>query len=353
MKAFFLPCLLFLSLALRAADLFTPDFAAPSQLSHRQQREQIAIQNRVLLKINGKAITVMDLVRKLDLLFYRQFPEYSDIAAAKYQYYMANWRALLATMIDDELIMADASEKEVEVTDADIREEMEQLFGPDVVLNLDRIGWTYDEAVKILKEEFIVRRMVQMMVRSKANVAVHPREMKKFFQKMSESEPEEPIWNYEMLTVNSSGDEASTKSLQEAFEMLVEKKINLEGAVEALKAKGLEARFSEFSRKASELSDSHKEVLAAIDSRGYSEPRYFPGKKEGTGLFRIFHLQEKKESARLAFQAVEKKIASTLMEEAVSRENSAYLQRLRIHFGITEDYLSKMVPEDFQPFQLR
>ncbi len=37
--------------------------------------QNIVINNRILLKVNGKSITVMDVVRKMDLLFYRQYPE--------------------------------------------------------------------------------------------------------------------------------------------------------------------------------------------------------------------------------------------------------------------------------------
>src|SRR5262245_20569039 len=119
-----------------------------SAIEYSMQEEyptDLLVKNRVLMKLNGKSITVMDVVRKMDLLFYRQFPDLAASSVARYQFYMAGWRTILEAVIDDQLILADAEEKKVEVTDGEVREELEQLFGPDTVLNLDKLGMSLDE----------------------------------------------------------------------------------------------------------------------------------------------------------------------------------------------------------------
>ena len=62
-------------------------------------------------------------------------------------------------MIDGELILADAADKEIKLTDGEVREEIERRFGPSVSVTLDKIGLTQEEAWRLVKNEMIVQRM--------------------------------------------------------------------------------------------------------------------------------------------------------------------------------------------------
>ena len=73
-----------------------------------QNGEDVEIENRILLKVNKKAISVLDIVRKMDLLFYRQYPELISQSSARLQFYMASWQKVLQMVIDEELMIADA-----------------------------------------------------------------------------------------------------------------------------------------------------------------------------------------------------------------------------------------------------
>ncbi|MBA3815063.1 MAG: SurA N-terminal domain-containing protein, partial [Parachlamydiaceae bacterium] len=106
-------------------------------LFNTEQELQIVVNNRILAKVNGKAISVMDLMKKMDLLFYRQFPQYISSAQARYQFYQANWKHLLEEIIDKELILADAQDAKIPISAGDVRQEMEVLFGPNIISNLD------------------------------------------------------------------------------------------------------------------------------------------------------------------------------------------------------------------------
>src|SRR5262245_8170025 len=93
---------------------------------------QIIINNRILAKVNGKAISAFDVMKKMDMLFYRQYPEYTAIPQARLQFYQVSWKRVLQELIDKELILADAEESKLQVSAGDIRQEMELLLGPNI-----------------------------------------------------------------------------------------------------------------------------------------------------------------------------------------------------------------------------
>src|ERR1700730_13068687 len=75
-----------------------------------EDNARIVVNNRILAKVNGKEISVFDVMKKMDMLFYRQFPEYTSSMQARFQFYQVSWKRVLQDLIDKELIMADAEE---------------------------------------------------------------------------------------------------------------------------------------------------------------------------------------------------------------------------------------------------
>src|SRR5579872_3060389 len=116
------------TLSVFAADLPRVDFS---------REPKISMQNTILAKVNGTTISMMDVKKKMDILFHQNYPQLADSNQARFQFYEVSWRHVLMEMIDHELILADAAEKEVKLTDGEVREEMEARFGPNVMLTLD------------------------------------------------------------------------------------------------------------------------------------------------------------------------------------------------------------------------
>src|ERR1700738_2776124 len=125
----------------------------------QNQGERIFVNNRILAKINGKPISVVDVMKKMDLLFYKRYPQYTSIPAARFQFYQLHWQYVLNELIDKELVMADAADNKLPLTPGDIRQEMEEWFGPNIIVNLDQAGLTFDEAWKLVEEDLILQRM--------------------------------------------------------------------------------------------------------------------------------------------------------------------------------------------------
>ena len=135
--------LLLASTGLFAADMSMIDF---SQFQNRDQK--IAIQNTILSKVNGKTISMMDVKKRMDMLFHQSYPQHVHSNTARVQFYEASWRHILMDMVDNELIISDANDKEIKVTDGEVREVMEERFGPNVMQTLDKIGLTYEKPGK-------------------------------------------------------------------------------------------------------------------------------------------------------------------------------------------------------------
>lgn len=320
--------------------------ASPLASPPRYEKEaNLVINNRVLFKINGKAISVMDVVRKMDLIFYRQYPHLTSSAEARYQFYTSGWSVMLAALIDDHLIVADAAEKKVEVTEGEVRQELESLFGPDVVFNLDKIGLSLPEAMELLKMELLVQRMNMIMVRSRAMTDVHPKEVRARYDQLMQEQPPQSKWVYQILSIR--GEEHSTVA-QEASKLLTEQKIPFQDLIAKLSNDNVQVTLSEeYEREEGALSLAHKAVLQALGAGTYSTPL------SGDAVSRIFCLKEYKTGELPTFNSMAEKLKQELMQEVSNKYNVAYREKLRTHYGMDEKYLKQVVPENFQPFALR
>ncbi len=332
------------NLLLFCLSAFSLSAALPNQPLF-EENQNLEINNRVLLKVNGKPITVLDVARKMDMIFYRQYPELASSATARYQFYSSAWEPMLTALIDDHLIMADAEEKGITISEGEIREELESLFGPDVVFNIDKLGLTLDEAVEQLKMELTVQRMNMMMVRSKAIAEAHPKEVRQRYEKMIKDNPPEDRWVYRVLSVRGQEHERVAK---EAFKLLNEQKLPFEEVVATLSTPEVEIGLSEdYEREEGTLSLAHKAILQTLSAGAFSAPIC----KESVS--RIFFLEEYKSGAPTPFNAIADNLKQELTQEIAERHNEAYRLKLRKHYGITDHYLKQMMPENFQPFALR
>ena len=307
--------------------------------------ENLIINNRILLKINGKPISVMDVVRKMDLLFYRQYPEHATSNMARYQFYMNGWRMILGAVIDDYLIMADAEEKQIQVNDGEVREELERMFGPEVVINLDQLGMTLEEAFDLLKTELTVQRMTSVMVRSKALSEVHPTNVRKKYEKVVEDNPPANYWVYRILSIRGQDHERVAK---EAYALMQEQQIPFEQIASEIQAEGVELSFSEeFRQKEKDLSTSYRSVLEKLAVGVGSAP------VSNSNGSRLFCLKGVEKVNPPPFKELEENLKRELTQEIMGRYNLEYRQKLRKQYGLTDQYLTHLIPDNLQPFDLR
>lgn len=320
---------------------------------------KLLINNRILANVNGKAISVLDAMKKMDIVFFRQFPQYRNSVEARAQFYQMSWKDTLQQLIDKELIAADALEIKVEISNGDIRQEMENMFGPSIIDNLDSMGLSFEEAWDIIKDEILIKRMLYFRVNSRAIKAVTPNLIHEHYETFAKNNPRHSQWFYTVVSVQDKDVEKSAETAQHLYNLATEEKIPLASLVETMQQRGLVSESTrinisdEYSVSEKEISASHKEILAPLSPKAYSSPIAQKSRSDGSTVYRMFYLNESVTGGAVPFQEVEQKLINQLTDIAIAQETEKYLKKLRHHFRIEETDLKAITPSDFQPFVMK
>ncbi|MBS0623224.1 MAG: peptidyl-prolyl cis-trans isomerase [Verrucomicrobia bacterium] len=308
--------------------------------------DRLEVNNRVLIKVNGVPISIIDVVRKMDLVFFQQYPQFANQTPLRYQFYQENWRNFLQVAIDDQLILADAKEKKIEVSDGEIREHLEQSLGPDIVFSIESLGLTFDEAWDLVKTDLTVQRMKGMMVHARAFADLQPKAVRARYEKMLVDHPPECHWLYKVISFKADNEEASLQVAQRAHQLLTQQRVALEVLGQNLTDTALSISDS-YSRSAKEISQAHRSVLEGMKQGNYSEPVL------RKGVAYIFYLEEFKNAQPPSFAQSASEIKKELLQEYFVRYDHEYKERLRKRYGLTEQFIGQLIPEQTQPFALR
>lgn len=311
--------------------------------------QKIAIQNAILTKVNGKTISVMDVKKKMDVTFYQNFPDYKESDQARLQFYQASWQRVLQEMIDHELIVAEALDKEIKLSDGDVREAMEDRFGPNVMQTLDNIGLTYDETWKMVKNDLIVQRMTYWFVHSKAASSVTPQDIRQAYRAHLKEHPATTEWKYQVISIRSEDLLASEK----IFRALQELNQSPELAKDLFKSFEENAAITvskEYIAKSEDLSKLHKTSLETLQPGSYSPPVLQMNRETQKPFYRIFYLADKTEFPAVPFETMAAQLKDELIYKATLKESGKYMEKLRKHYGFSSQQL---VADDFQPFSLQ
>lgn len=324
-----------------------PFMFGPSEAGH------IAINNRILANVNGKAISVIDLTKKMDILFYREFPEYAESLQAKFQFYQAHWKRTLQEFVDKELVLADAEENKLPITSGEIRQEMETMFGPNIITNLDKIGISFDEACKIVQGDITLQRMLYIRVHGKALRTVTPLDVRKHYEAFAKANITPDQWVYRVITVRNKNKNDALEVASGAHYLLTEQNVSLEDLQsEMIKALRLTNKSQltiseEFCHDEKSASEAYKTILSQMTPNSYSKPTEQKSRTKET-VFRLFFLKEKIPGGAPEFADVQAKLKNELLEKVIATESKAYISRLRKHFNVQES-----IEENFQPFSLQ
>jgi hypothetical protein len=346
-------CLLLECFALTAASLGSPQ--------NKQESATILINNRILARINGKTISTYDVAKKMDVLFYNQFPEYLSIPEARHQFYQMNWRPVLEELINKELILADAEEHKVEVTGGDTRQEMESLFGPNVHDNLDKVGITFDESSKAVKGDLIIRRMLNMRINSKALRIITPLKVREAYERYIQDPQNisQAQWNYRVVTIKDRNLEKTKETADKIYDLLTEQHIPLDQLAATLKEKNILGRKAKVTvsglilNNEQELSNTYKEILSEMGDGTTSHPSPHKSRTAQATVYRIFYLKEKIAPGVPSFKEVEARLKDKLLNDYADTETEIYLNKLRQHYHVRNQDLEAMFPADYQPFTLK
>lgn len=309
--------------------------------------QKIAVQNAILAKVNGKTISMMDVKKKMDLAIHQNYPQLIDSNPGRFQFYERSWKQVLREMIDQELIISDALDKEIKLSDGDVREVMEERFGPNVMQTLDKIGLTYDETWKMVRNELIVQRMTWWFIQSKAVGSVTPQDIRQAYRLYLEENPPYAEWKYQVISIRmDQGDDILVKKIYD--------KLTETSSTEALKEfeqeEGIAISVSkEFVAKSQDLSETHKAALEDLVFGDFSQPSFQIG-KDKKATYRIFYLIDKTDYPAPQFEAISGQLKNGLIQEAIAQESDVYLNKLRKFYGFAGP---QAISDDLHPFSLQ
>lgn len=322
------------------------------------ETKKMVVNNRILAKVNNKAISVYDVMKKLDMHFYRRFPEFTSSVVARYQFYTANWKQVLQDLIERELIMADAEELKIQVTAGEVRQEMEELFGPNVHQNLDKVGLTFTDAWKMIQTDIMMKRVIFVKAQSKALKDVTPLVIRETYEKLAVENKRPEVWTYRTITVRDASKTKGAEAAHQAHKLLVEDQISMEDLPEKIKELASVAPTTkvtiseEFTQSEKEISPTNKTALAEVAVGSYSQPLPQKSRQDGTIVYRIFFLKENTPGGIVPLSEVEKNIKNMLLDQAIQRETETYLKKLHKHFDVQENHVDELTEEGFEPFSL-
>ncbi len=319
------------------------------------KQTRLTINNRTLAKINGQVISLIDVVKRMDLeLFdYNCLPDTLH-PLEKYQHYMSRWQAKLKNMISDQLILLDAEEKEVQISDGKVRERLESRFGPNVMSNLDAVHLTYDEATALIRDELTVEEMTGLNVHAATLQKVTPDRLFRAYEAYVASHPPEDIYTYQVLSLRATDDATLQKIADQAQELLKTAQTlsnladYLTGADEAVKI----TLSNELTSKASKLSSQHRTALESLAPNTFSAPLSQTSRRNKGRVFRIFYLKEHTKQEPTPFVTMQDDLRLKILHKEYDKTLASYLQKLKKRFGYDSHDPYLPVPDNYQPFTL-
>lgn len=328
--------------------------------ANKPAEPKIFVNNRILARVNGKPISTFDLVKKMDLTFYRQYPQYAHSNDARYQYYQMSWRLVLEEMIDKELVLADAQESKIEVSSGDVRQEMETALGPNIIDNLDKAGLSFDEASKMMQDELIMRRMLGGRVHAKALRTATPLKVRNAYETFIADPVNARLtqWQYRIITIKERTLERTENAAKAAYQLLMDG-VSIDQLADKLKEQRILGRKGKLTvsnvvkNNDQELSKAYKDALSPLDAGMYSQPFVHKSRESNVPLYRILFVEEKIPGGNPSFKELEATLKDQLIDQALDQETDLYLQKLREHYHIRQADLDAFLPADYQPFILK
>jgi hypothetical protein len=346
---------LFLGLATLTAGLQSAPF--DYYQTQKNSSAKLIINNRPLVKIHGKTISVMDVKKKMDIFLHENHPETIDNPLLAHQYYSQSWRTTLQEMINTELILMESEELKYDIPDGDISQELETRFGPNVVQRLDRMSLTLDEAKTLIKEDIISKNMSWYRVWARVHQLVSPETIKKQYEHYLATADREDHWKYQTLTVRGT-DRDNTLAISEKIHLYLQQHPH---ALFSDAAKNLGNTLppsvslsvsGDFDQRSNQLSPEYLAILSRLPITDFSEPFEQKSKSDGSTVFRFFQVKNHEKVALKSLDELVPAIRGKLLQEYGQRQMDEYFGKLRKRFCCEDLIVDSLFERSYQPFSI-
>ncbi len=361
-----LPALSALPVATSLLQSAAPIPSVPKETS-LSLKNSIVVDNKVLASVRGHVITVYDIMKKLDMVFYRQFPEYRSSVEARLEFYRANWRLILKDAIDRELAQAYAEEKQFVVSNGDVREELEDMFGPDVMMNLYDAGLSLYDVNEMLKADILLRRLLAIFVRAPVMATITPEKLRAMYEERMKAKlaksakggsiqeiPEE--WTWQAITLTpKAGREVSKGDVDKAYDLLMNQLVPAEALMTRMGDSPFEISISQpFSSEKAAIAPQIVQAIIEVPLGAYTRPVIAQSRNsQGTTVWKMYKLIEKKAlpQREASYAEVEPYLREEIAAPLIDEKTKEFFQMLRKQYGVHMTLTEKEL-ETFEPFRL-
>jgi hypothetical protein len=306
------------------------------------------VHNRPLAKVDDHVITLMDIVKQMDAYIYAHGiqPQPEE----RFHFYKNNWQYVLNQLIDSELMLLIAKEREIKVSEGDVREEMFRRYGSNMQKTLAELNISYFEAKEMIQKEMTVEQVQGYNIQAKAMQEVTPQEVKNAYFAYLLSHPPVREWTYQVLSLTGSDPALCEKEAKMAFDLIqneglsfpqVKNRLNLE--------EGITLSIStDYLTEEKNLSASHKSILTSLKEGQVSLPEKQLSRTSGKTIYRLFLLKHFEQKGAPAFNSMAEKLKSALLQAKASEEATAFSNKLREKYH----YTPLETPSDYEPFTI-
>lgn len=338
---------------------FNSDLSSTLGIQQTKKLNRIIVENRVLATVNNTPISVYDVMKKMDLEFYMMHPHLMDSDVARYQFYSSQWRPEFDRMIDNELLLSDAKAHKIELTDGDLRQEIEQRFGPDVISTIDHIGLTYDETVDMVKKDILTQRMAHGYLYLKGVFSVSPEDLLYSYHQYIENHKKPDRWNYYMISFNGPNALEDAQIAKQKLDKMLQESKNFKSVCYRFQEQmpSNENRSiqisDEFELPSDKIHEAHRTILSQLTPHSISEPKEEISRRTKQPIYRLFYLASYEPGGTIELAEVEDKLVLDLKRTKFEQEYQAYITKLREQTGLTKEIINESIPSDFEPFKIR
>lgn len=323
----------------------------------RSVKDSIIVDNRILAKVRDQVITVQDIVKKLDMIFYRQFPEYRSSAEARLQFYKTHWRSVVQDSVNRQLALLYAEEKKFEVSRGDTREELEELFGPNVMLNLYNAGLNLYDVEEMLKADIMMRRIIFFFIRSPVLASLTPEIVRSEYEKRLLKSLEEQKGDEEITWRVYTAQGKNGRALSEEEVQSISLELSTKGTNQALEQyiASLDCDItisSPFTSSSTSMNPKIQEDLFSVSESSPTKP--FLSSVRGTEnqmQWKWYQLLERRSQPHepVAFADLEAQLREEIAAPQIMEKTDRFFENLSSQYGV-HYFLSESQMESFEPF---
>lgn len=319
----------------------------------------LRINNRPLVRVAGKVITLLDVVKNLDMKMRETHPELLDSPVGRYQFYSAHWRSALEAKVENALMLKEAEELKLQISDPQIYEEIESRFGPNVIQNLDIAGLSYEEAKEMIYEEIVLSSMQWYRIYQKAYQSVTPKALHFAYDDYLQKNKPKETYTYHVVSVkNPELNEDMYQTLAKQIAPFLEKETidNIDNIVPILtKQLGEQADVQvsrEYCLQADQMSKQHLSVLSNLLNHTCSSPVIQTNRKDHSPVMRVFYLVDHHKQQQPRFEDLSERLHDQILSTHIEKYRKEYITKLKKRYGCDRADFYDMIPDNFQPFVL-